>query len=185
LGFLVNGWQTASVFTWQSGNPFSILSQWPSFNRGGSRSARDTAIATLNHGQISNDLGVFVQPGGVVYGINPNLMSPDGSGVPSQPQLSCMPAVTGGFCNPQPGEVGNLQLNAFNGPTYFDWDLSARKDFAVTERMKLTFRTEAFNVLNHPVFFMGDQSINSLQFGQSFSTVSQARILQLSLQLKF
>jgi hypothetical protein len=96
-----------------------------------------------------------------------------------------MPAVTGGFCNPQPGEVGNLQLNAFNGPTYFDWDLSARKDFAVTERMKLTFRTEAFNVLNHPVFFMGDQSINSLQFGQSFSTVSQARILQLSLQLKF
>lgn len=185
LGLLVNGWQTASVFTWQSGNPFSILSQWPSFNRGGSRSARDTAIATLTHGQISGDLGVFVQPGGTVYGINPKLSSPDGSGVPSQPQLSCMPAVTGGFCNPQPGEVGNLQLDAFNGPTYFDWDMSARKDFAVTERMKLTFRTEAFNVLNHPVFFMGDQNINSLQFGQSTSTVSQARILQMSLHLKF
>jgi hypothetical protein len=185
LGLLVNGWQTASVFTWQSGNPYSILSQWPSFNRGGSRSARDTAIATLTHGQISGDLGVFVQPGGIVYGINPKLISPNGTGVPSQAQLSCMPAVTGGFCDPQPGQVGNLQLDAFNGPAYFDWDLSARKDFAVTEKLKLTFRTEAFNVLNHPVFLMGDQNINSQQFGQSTSTVSQARILQMSLQVKF
>jgi hypothetical protein len=185
LGLLVNGWQTASVFTWQSGNPYSILSQWPSFNRGGSRSARDTAIATLTHGQISGDLGVFVQPGGIVYGINPKLISPNGTGVPSQAQLSCMPAVTGGFCDPQPGQVGNLQLDAFNGPAYFDWDLSARKDFAVTERVKLTFRTEAFNVLNHPVFLMGDQNINSQQFGQSTSTVSQARILQMSLRVKF
>lgn len=185
LALLVNGWQTASVFTWQSGNPFSILSQWASFNRRGIRSSRDTAIATLTHGQISNDLGVFVQPGGIVYGINPKLVSPDGSGIPSQPQLSCTPAVAGGFCDPQPGQVGNLQLNAFDGPAYFDWDMSARKDFAVTEKVKLTFRTEAFNVLNHPVFLMGDQNINSLQFGQSFSTVSQARILQMSLQLKF
>jgi hypothetical protein len=185
LGFLVNGWQIASVFTWQSGNPFSILSQWASFNRGGSRSARDTAVATLSHGQISGDLGVFMQPGGIVYGINPKLVSPNGTGIPAQPQLSCTPAVPGGFCNPQPGEVGNLQLNAFNGPAYFDWDMSARKDFAVTEKLKLTFRTEAFNILNHPVFFMGDQNINSQQFGQSTSTVSQARILQMSLQLKF
>jgi hypothetical protein len=185
LGLLVNGWQTASIFTWQSGNPYSILSQWASFNRGGSRSVRDTAVATLSHAQISGDLGVFVQPGGIVYGINPKLISPDGTGVPSQPQLSCTPAVTGGFCDPQPGEVGNLQLNAFNGPAYFDWDLSARKDFAVTEKLKLTFRTEAFNVLNHPVFFMADQNINSQQFGQSTSTVSQARILQMSLQVKF
>lgn len=185
LGLFVNGWQTASVFTWQSGNPFSILSQWPSFNRSGTRSARDTAVATLSHGQISNDLGVFVQPNGIVYGINPSLISPDGTGIPSQPQLSCQPAVTGGFCNPQPGQVGNLQLDAFTGPAYFDWDLSARKDFAVTEKIKLTFRTEAFNVLNHPVFLMQDQNINSTQFGQSTSTVSQARILQMSLQLKF
>jgi hypothetical protein len=96
-----------------------------------------------------------------------------------------VPAVTGGFCNPQPGQAGNLSLNAFTGPTYFDWDLSAAKDFHVTERLKLTFRTEAFNVLNHPVFFTGDQTINSQQFGQSTRTVSAPRILQMSLRLKF
>jgi hypothetical protein len=185
LGLLVNGWQTASVFTWQTGAPFSILSAWPSFNRGGLRSARDTAFATLTHGQISNDLGLFVQSSGIVYGINPKLISPDGTGIPSQAQLSCVPAVSGGFCNPQPGQVGNLQLDAFSGPAYFDWDMSASKDFAVTEKVKLTFRAQAFNLLNHPVFFVGDQNINSQQFGQSSSTVSAPRILQLALQLKF
>jgi len=32
---------------------------------------------------------------------------------------------------------------------------------------------------------MADQDINSQQFGQITKTVSQARILQMSLQLKF
>jgi hypothetical protein len=136
---------------------------------------------------------VFKQPGGVVDIINPSLISPDGTGAPANPQLSCTPAVTGGFCNPQPGQVGNLQLDAFNGPAYFDWDVSAAKDFNLTERFKLTFRSEAFNVLNHPVFGVGNNQvagggnmfINSTTFGQSTYTVSQARILQLSLRLRF
>jgi hypothetical protein len=184
-GLLLNGWQTGSVFTWQSGNPYSILSGQPTINRAGTRSDRNTAVATLSHGQISSDLGVFVQPGGIVYGINPKLISPDGTGAPASAQLSCTPAVTGGFCNPQPGQIGNLQNYAFSGPAYFDWDLSAEKSFNFTERFKFAFRTEAFNVLNHPVFFMGNQNINSKQFGQSTSTVSTPRILQMSLRLKF
>jgi hypothetical protein len=193
LGLLVDGWKTGSVFTLQSGAPFSILSQYATFNRTGFRSANNTAVATLTHDQISNDLGTFVQPNGVVYLINPKLISPDGTGAPANPQLSCVPAVTGGFCNPQPGEVGNLQLGAFNGPIYFDWDISAGKDFHVTERVTLTFRTEAFNVLNHNVFALpvdpttGNyaMNINSTTFGQSTSTASGPRFLQFSLRLKF
>jgi hypothetical protein len=189
MGLLTDGWQTSSIFTWQSGAPFSILSQWGSFNR---RDTNNTAFATESHQQISSQLGVFKQPNGTVYLINPDLVSPNGTGVPSTAQLSCVPAVTGGFCDPQPGEVGNLQLDAFNGPAYFDWDLSAGKDFNITERFKLTFRTEAFNVLNHPVFSVADQAaganqmlINSTTFGQSTSTVSSPRILQMSLRLTF
>ncbi|HKV23682.1 MAG TPA: TonB-dependent receptor [Candidatus Acidoferrum sp.] len=191
LGLLTDGWETGSVFTWQSGAPFSILSQLATFNRTGSRSVNNTAIATLTHGQISGDLGVFEQPNGTVDIVNPSLISSNGTGAPLAPQLSCVPAVTGGFCNPQPGQVGNLQLDAFNGPVFFDWDTSASKDFNLTERFKLTFRAEAFNVLNHPVFFAGDpslggaQSINSTTFGQSTTLTSTPRILQLSLRLKF
>jgi hypothetical protein len=193
LGLLVDGWKTGSIFTWQSGEPFSIVSQYATFNRGGYRSNNNTAVATLTHQQISSDLGVFVQPGGVVYLVNPKLISSNGTGAPLTPGLTCIPAVTGGFCNPQPGEVGNLQLNAFNGPPYFDWDLSAGKDFNLTEKLKLTFRTEAFNVLNHPVFAVPldpnygnyDMNINSTTFGQSTSTASTPRRLQFSLLLKF
>jgi hypothetical protein len=182
---VLGGWQTGSIFTWQSGNPFSILSGQGTFNRGGLRSSRNTAVATLTHQQISGDTRVIEMPNGIVYGINPKLISPDGTGAPSSPQLSCVPAVPGGFCNPQPGEVGNLQLDAFTGPTYFDWDMSFGKSTNISEKLALIFRAEAFNVLNHPVFFMGDQNINDLQFGQSTRTVSTPRTLQLSLRLKF
>ena len=157
----------------------------------------NTAVATLSHNQISANLGTFEQANGSVYIINPKLVSPDGTGIPANPQLSgCTPAVPGGFCNPQPGQAGNLQLNAFNGPAYFDWDASAGKDFNLTERFKLTFRAEAFNVLNHPVFStaqtdpisavtVNEELINSNTFGQSTATLSKPRILQLSLRLKF
>jgi hypothetical protein len=196
LGLLVDGWQTGSIFTWQSGEPFSILSEWGSINRG-LRTVNNTAVATLSHQQISADLGTFELPNGSVYVINPKLISPDGTGVPANPQLNaCTPAVPGGFCNPQPGQAGNLQLNAFNGPAYFNWDASTGKDFNLTERFKLTFRAEAFNILNHPVFSttqtdsisalnVNEELINSNTFGQSTSTVSKPRILQLSLRLKF
>jgi hypothetical protein len=194
VSLLVDGWQTGSIFTWQSGNPFSILSTQPTLNRAGLRSSRNTAVSTLSPAQIKADTGVFVQPNGTVYIINPSLVSSNGTGAPPSNGLTCVPAVTGGFCNPQPGEAGNLSLDAFTGPTYFDWDLSAQKDFHITERFKLTFRTEAFNVLNHPVFFISDQpnppnplttNINNQQFGQSTSTVSNARVLQMSLHLRF
>jgi hypothetical protein len=148
----------------------------------------------LTHQQISGDLGTFVQGNGVVYLINPKLISPGGTGAPSSPQLGgCTPAVPGGFCNPQPGEVGNLQLNAFNAPAYFDWDTSAAKNFDVTEKIKLTFRTDAFNLLNHPVFGvpldpntgLANLNINDARFGQSTKTISAPRRLQMSLVLTF
>jgi hypothetical protein len=194
VGLLVNGWQTGSIFTWQSGSPFSIVSQYATFNRGGFRSVNNTAVATLSHGQISGDVGTFVQTNGVVDIINPKLISLDGTGAPSSAQLGgCTPAVTGGFCNPQPGQIGNLQLNAFNAPAYFDWDISAAKGFNITEKMKLTFRTDAFNLLNHPVFAvpldattgLPTFNINSPTFGQSVKTISIPRRLQMQLMLTF
>jgi hypothetical protein len=194
LGLLVNGWQTGSVFTWQSGAPFSIVSQYATFNRGGSRSFNNTAVSTLTHQQISGSVGTFVQSNGTVFIINPKLISPDGTGAPASPQLGgCTPAVTGGFCNPQPGEVGNLQSNAFNAPAYFNWNMTASKQFDITEKVKLQFRTDAFNLTNHPVFAVpvdpnsgiANFNINDTRFGQSTKTISAPRVLQMQLQLTF
>jgi hypothetical protein len=192
LGFLVNGWQTGSIFTWQSGPPYSIISGQGTFNRSGLRSSRNTAQATLSHNQISSDLGVFKQADGTVYLINPSLVSPNGTGAPASNGLTCVPAVSGGFCNPQPGQVGNLQLYAFSGPAYFNWDIEAEKRFDLTEKFQLYFRTEAFNILNHPTFAPPFDSngnylmnINNRNFGQSTALISSPRRLQMSLRLKF
>jgi carboxypeptidase family protein len=195
LSRLASGWNTASVFTWQSGPAFSIVSQYGTVNRLGFRSLRNTAFSTLTHQQISNDLGTFIQPNGTVYLINPALINADGSGA-APPGLTCAPLVSGGFCNPQPGQTGNLQINGFSGPAYFDWDLAAGKDTPITERIKLTFRAESFNVLNHPVFSpqvfeplqgnnYNEMLINTSTFGQAATTTSRPRILQLSLKLTF
>ena len=42
--------------------------------------------------------------------------------------------------------------NMFVGPGYWNLDLGITKKFDLTERVKLQFRMEMFNALNHPNF---------------------------------
>jgi hypothetical protein len=71
--------------------------------------------------------------------------------------------------------------------------MTASKNFDITEKVKLNFRTDAFNLTNHPVFavpldsFSGNANfnINDPTFGQSTRTISAPRVLQMQLQLTF
>ena len=45
-----------------------------------------------------------------------------------------------------------MRRNLFNGPWYWDTDGAVSKSFQATERVKITFRMEAFNALNHTNF---------------------------------
>ena len=40
----------------------------------------------------------------------------------------------------------------FVGPSYVSWETSLFKNIKITERVKMEFRAEAFNVLNHTNF---------------------------------
>jgi hypothetical protein len=59
------------------------------------------------------------------------------------------------------------------------WDFAMHRDFPIGDRLKLQFRAELFNVLNHPNFGppVGDlgspQTLNP-QFGQSQLTLGQS-----------
>jgi len=53
---------------------------------------------------------------------------------------------------PSAGAFGSMGRNIFRGPGFQDWDLSVVKLWNLTERFKVQFRAEFFNVLNHPVF---------------------------------
>jgi hypothetical protein len=53
------------------------------------------------------------------------------------------------FSAPAYGTVGNLGRDTLTGPGYANWDLSLLKSTQISERTRLQFRAEFFNVLNH------------------------------------
>ena len=67
---------------------------------------------------------------------------------------------------------GTLGRNHFYGPGYGSWDTSLFKNFTLTERVKMQFRTEVFNVLNHPQYVNPDQNVND---GTSFGVINTTR----------
>ena len=88
------------------------------------------------------------------------------------------------FTAPCLGCVGNLGRNTFIGPGYWDADMSIFKNFSVSERCKLQFRAEAFNLFNHTNFYLGSNDISNPQFGQAGGTANP-RNLQFALKLAF
>ena len=88
--------------------------------------------------------------------------------------------------------ASNLGRNHFYGPHFVDFDTVAQKTTTVTEKMKLVFRTEAYNLFNHANFGQpGNAIANTGLFGQSTSQIgradgtSGARQLQFALKLLF
>jgi hypothetical protein len=60
-----------------------------------------------------------------------------------------------------PSTIGTVPRNSIRGPEYFQWDLSGMKNFAIAEGVKLQFRADIFNILNHPNFSNIDTGICS------------------------
>lgn len=79
---------------------------------------------------------------------------------------------------------GNLGRNALIGPGFQDVDLSALKNFRLTERLKLQFRAEVFNAFNHPNFHIPEFRQDFPNAGQ-FTDVEEGREWQFALKFIF
>jgi hypothetical protein len=64
-------------------------------------------------------------------------------------------------------------------------DLSIFKAFAISDRYKLQFRAEAFNLNNTAIFDTPGTAINSANFGVVTATRKGPRELQFALNLSF
>jgi hypothetical protein len=83
------------------------------------------------------------------------------------------------------GTYGNIGRNSLRGPGYVQLDSELSRFFPITEALKLDFRIEAFNVLNHADFSTPSGNISSSTFGQITSTAYGARIFQGALKFIF
>ncbi len=158
---LIEGWEVAGSTTFQSGNPVNLV----------------LADSTRT---------------GLAFTVRPNLIG--NSGLPKQdPALwfntaaFCVPAAAG--CGTS--LLGNLGRNVVIGPGFNNFDFSILKNAQVTERLRVQFRTEFFNIFNHPNFGQPGRVIGSATFGVITNTRSQpgdggsARQIQFALKLIF
>ena len=79
-----------------------------------------------------------------------------------------------------PSRFNNLRVDATN-----HINLTAAKNFHVTERVRLQFRAEAFNVANRPLFGGPDLSPTSASFGLITSQTNSPRAVQFAMRLTF
>ena len=158
-GHLVGGWSLGSIFTIQSGFPLTPqLSYNPS-----------------NNGDTRNPVRPFLNPdfhGPLVLGNAAQWFNPD---------AFLAPPNNSGFW-------GNAGRSIIPGPGLGTWDFSIMKDTTITERFRLQFRAEFFNLLdranfNTPNLIVFTPTGVSGTAGAITSTSTTARQVQFGLKL--
>ena len=161
LNQIFGGWSVNGVTTLQSGLPLSISSQVSNLVLGGSqRPNRVLGESPLTEGNVRERLG---------------------GRFASQPYLN-----SAAFSAPEPFQFGNMGNTIPDGrePKYLNWDLSILKNFPLSERFRLQFRAEFFNLFNNTVFLRPNTSFQNNNFG-NITAAEAARIAQLGLKLYF
>jgi len=189
---VIGGWTINTILTVMSGEPFSVRSG--AFTANSSHESR-AGLQQPVTAQLQEIPGSSL-PGPVLFkpiSINPVTGQPFTCGV--------NPSVT--FCLPAPGQNG-IGRNTFVSPHYWNLDLGFIKTFQVTEKVKVQFRMEMFNALNHANFdnpvsaSTGSPSIRSSVFASaccatvappSTQTIVQtgesARVIQFAAKFQF
>jgi hypothetical protein len=91
-----------------------------------------------------------------------------------------------GSCHP-----GSARRDSLPGPDFVNTDFSIVKNTKITERFNLQFRTEVFDLFNHPNFGDPTNTVTSSAFGKILSTrfpvgdFGSARQIQFALKLLF
>ncbi len=154
---VLSGWQTSGIITLQTGRPFTVALLREFDNSG-------TGISALGFG--AND--------------RPNIVG--------NPELSIRTPErwfnTSAFQFPPAGTFGNAGRNILDGPGFQTVNVGLSKNTSLSERFELQFRTEVFNLFNHPNFNLPDNFLGSPTFGR-ITSARDPRHIQFGLKLLF
>lgn len=92
---------------------------------------------------------------------------------------------TAAFQVAERGTFGNLGRNTLSSPGIHNWDVSITKNTKISEGKNVQFRTEVFNIANHPQFVRPNSDISSPQVGKIFATSQFSRQIQLGLKIVY
>jgi hypothetical protein len=91
---------------------------------------------------------------------------------------------TSAFATAPQFTLGNSSRNPVRGPGYSTADLMVGKTFTLTERLRLEFRAEAFNVTNTPPLGNPNGNFGTAAFG-TITTAGDPRAFEFVLKLHF
>jgi hypothetical protein len=173
----LGGWSVNGIYSYGSGLPFNLLDGFNN-SRNGDTTFPDRP--SLNPGFSNNPIS-GVSAGCAGAGILPGqkLGTPERWFDPCAFSLSPL------------GTYGNLGRNTVIGPGVNNVDFTLLKATALTERTKLEFRWELFNILNHAQFAVPNLTVFTSARGYNgsagtiTSTARDNRQMQLGLKLIF
>jgi hypothetical protein len=162
---ILGGWTVSTIATRQTGLPVNIT------------------IDRANASVPGLDALTGVERPNYVYGVP---LAPPAGSTPAQ---WINPAA---FSTPAAGTFGNLGRNAFRAPGISEVEVGLSKDVALTERMKLRFRADVFNLFNRAQYGAPNADVSQSTFGVITGTISNyatgrgtPREFQLSVKVWF
>jgi hypothetical protein len=178
LAKIASGWAFSGIATLQSGLPFSILDSAAGTLYGPATLYTTGDLApgaklsdARRSGSVSNRVNEYFNTKAFV----PAPFVPDGGLIDDK-----YPVSGGGTL------FGNLGRNILRGPDGRVLDLAVIKSTPLTERVRLSFRFEIFNLLNKSNFANPSNDVSSPgTFGVIRSLTVNPRIMQYALKLQF
>jgi hypothetical protein len=175
---LANGWQVSGFAQIQSGSPFSIFAAEPEI-------ANVTQYSNLTRGSGGLYRLGFGRPSlcGTLDQLRQQASDPTTGYFNSS--VLCSPlTAAGGY--PSNQGFGNLGRNILRGPYQKRFDFGVSKDTSITERVRLEFRWDMFNMFNNANFASPANDLqDATDFGTINNTVGGPRVMQFGLKLKF
>lgn len=159
---LFNNWSINGFLVAQTGNPLTVTNRDSGRGIGGSQTST-TATNLFANVNLSGDLRA---PGSAKENLN-GYMLPNA------------------FSRAPVGTFGNSGRGMFYGPGQWNLDFSAFKEIPFTDRWRLQFRTEFFNLMNHANFGNPTTNMDSPDYGTIRTTTVNARLIQFALKLMF